>query len=236
MKPKIKHIDDDYLKEEYTQKKRSAIDLATEFNVSDWWIRNRLKTLDIKIRRQGAGLQFVDITNKRFGSWLVIKHIEDIKSEAGAYWSAICDCGEVQTVLGATLRSGGSKSCGNCKPHHNWKGIEELSGSYFNILKRGAEKRKIPFDLTKEYVWDLYIRQNKKCAISGLDVCLVKIRNKGTTQTASLDRINSAQGYIEGNVQWVHKTVNAIKWDLPQEHFLNLCKVITEHQNKKCSE
>jgi len=51
--------------------------------------------------------------------------------------------------------------------------------------------------------------------------------------TASLDRINNDLGYIEGNVQWVHKDVNRMKWAFTQDRFLELCCLITENINGK---
>lgn len=46
---------------------------------------------------------------------------------------------------------------------------------------------------------------------------------------ASLDRIDSDKGYIEGNVQWLHKWVNLMKSDFTQDEFLNYCRLIIEH-------
>lgn len=47
--------------------------------------------------------------------------------------------------------------------------------------------------------------------------------------TISLDRIDSTKGYIEGNVQWVHKSVNIMKSTLTQEQFINFCKLVAEN-------
>ena len=44
-----------------------------------------------------------------------------------------------------------------------------------------------------------------------------------------MDRIDSTKGYVEGNLQWVHKVVNKIKWDLDQEVFLSWCQRISHH-------
>lgn len=51
-------------------------------------------------------------------------------------------------------------------------------------------------------------------------------------QTASLDRKDSLRGYEPDNVQWVHKTVNLIKWELSEEEFLEWCSKITKHKGK----
>ena len=39
------------------------------------------------------------------------------------------------------------------------------------------------------------------------------------SKTASLDRIDSSKGYTEDNIQWVHKDVNQMKMDLPEQRF-----------------
>jgi hypothetical protein len=46
--------------------------------------------------------------------------------------------------------------------------------------------------------------------------------------TASLDRIDSKLGYNINNIQWVHKDVNTIKWDLSHDKFIEICQIITE--------
>lgn len=46
--------------------------------------------------------------------------------------------------------------------------------------------------------------------------------------TFSLDRIDSKIGYIEGNVQWVHKMVNMCKQHYTQEEFLEMCVSIAD--------
>lgn len=44
--------------------------------------------------------------------------------------------------------------------------------------------------------------------------------------SASLDRIDSSQGYIEGNVWWVHKIVNVIKLDFSFNELVQLCQMV----------
>ena len=46
--------------------------------------------------------------------------------------------------------------------------------------------------------------------------------------TASLDRIDSSKGYIEGNIQWVHKDINRMKGDSSDNDFIKLCKIISD--------
>jgi len=114
-------------------------------------------------------------------------------------------------------------------------GYEGISGTIWASIKGNAKTRKIPFLITIKYAWDLFLRQDKKCALSGLYLEFghgYLSKHFRSKTTASLDRINSKLGYIEGNVQWVHKDINLMKWKLPQERFIDMCKKVTENATK----
>lgn len=53
----------------------------------------------------------IDLTDKRFGIWTVIKKDNKNINNRPA-WLCRCDCGNYRTVRGGNLRSGQSKSCG----------------------------------------------------------------------------------------------------------------------------
>lgn len=86
----------------------------------------------------------------------------------------------------------------------------------------------IPLLVTEESVLQLLESQGYRCAISGVPIGIadsVKGHKQGQT-TASLDRIDSRGGYTPDNIQWLHKDVNKMKWDMPQSKFIQLCKLI----------
>lgn len=113
------------------------------------------------------------------------------------------------------------------KNHGRWKGYEDISRTYWNNVINGAKTRKIEFSITIEYAWNLYIIQNKKCKLSSMDIEFNACKNN----TASLDRIDPTKGYINGNIQWLHKEVNFAKQSMTNEEFINLCqKVAQTHQ------
>jgi len=116
--------------------------------------------------------------------------------------------------------------------HPHWKGYGKISGSFFSNIKRKAKSRGIKFNISIKYIWGLYERQEGKCALSGLSLSLPKNSRSDRNHTASLDRINSKKGYIKGNVQWLFKDINLIKWHFPQKHFLFLCNKITKNMRK----
>ena len=77
-------------------------------------------------------------------------------------------------------------------------------------------------------------KENVLYLISQLYLVIGKNWKKETT--ASLDRIDSLLGYTIDNVQWVHKDINRIKFDMSQCRFVELCCLIAEkhHANKIC--
>lgn len=75
--------------------------------------------------------------------------------------------------------------------------------------------------------WDLINKkQDWKCALSGVEFS--KSHQRDWYQ-ASLDRINSSLGYVQGNVQYITLAVNYAKREMPQEKFVSLCKQVAAH-------
>jgi hypothetical protein len=112
---------------------------------------------------------------------------------------------------------------------HHHSSNERISGSFWWGIQKNAKKRGLVFDLDKKAMWDLFLIQNGKCALSGVEIYFGKgLTRKG--QTASIDRIDSSKGYVIGNVRWVHKIVNQMKWSISDEDFLNWIRCIANHQ------
>lgn len=116
--------------------------------------------------------------------------------------------------------------------------IGDISGTYFTYLRRKARERNLVFSLSKEYLWNLFLSQNKKCALTKVDLYISnEIKNNNLVRknhTASLDRIDNSIGYIEGNVQWVHKVVNKIRREFSIDDFIYWCTLVC-HANPERS-
>lgn len=104
-----------------------------------------------------------------------------------------------------------------------------IPGRYFFSLENGANRRNIPFNITLDQLWELFVKQDGKCALSGLNIRFHLPGEKCTEQTASVDRINSDLGYTIDNIRWVHKTINLMKMDLQNQEFIYLCKKVAEY-------
>jgi|APGre2960657404_1045060.scaffolds.fasta_scaffold14445_2 hypothetical protein len=96
-------------------------------------------------------------------------------------------------------------------------------------IKSGAKMRDLEFQISLEEIWALYESQNKRCALTGVEIAFKDGEMNGEN-TASLDRIDSSRGYVAGNIQWVHKDINLMKGSLSQEDFISLCHTISDHQ------
>ena len=176
-----------------------------------------------------------DISGQRFGKLIALNYVETINKTRR--YLCECDCGTQKVLNRKSLVKGETTSCGcnwvksNIK-HPSWRGCGDIPLDFFTTIKRGAKKRNIKFDITIESIWDLLLHQNKKCALSGLDIKFSKIRKNRTLQTTcSLDRKDSSVGYIEGNIQWVHKRINIMKNKLLDKDFIYFCLMVA-NKNK----
>jgi dCMP deaminase len=105
-----------------------------------------------------------------------------------------------------------------------FNGYQDISGSTWADLIYSAKRRNIKFDLKIEDVWDLYLKQDKKCALSGIEIFFYKEKKK--RNTASIDRKDSKLDYTLDNIQILHKDVNNMKGSLTQKGCINLCSKI----------
>src|SRR5262249_34312666 len=140
-------------------------------------------------------------------------------------------------VRGVSLRLGRTQSCGCLNDEQNrryWKGYGEISGVYWHHLQRGAQLRKLPFEVSLEQAWGLFLQQEKRCALSGLQLTFARHwRRDKLGQTASLDRIDNQLGYVSGNVQWLHKKLNWMKHALTQEELIAWCHLVTANTSAR---
>ena len=110
--------------------------------------------------------------------------------------------------------------------HPQWRGYEDISMTYWKNVKHGARTRHIAFKVKIEDAWELYLKQNRKCALTGRSIGFEASKNN----SASLDRIDASNPYVIGNLQWVHKDVNRMKSSLAEEVFVEWVTRIYEYR------
>lgn len=97
-------------------------------------------------------------------------------------------------------------------------------------LKKGAKDRGYKVEIEFDDIWQLYLKQNKKCALTGWDIFYSpNIKDI----TASVDRICSNKDYTIDNIQIVHKKINKFKMAFPEIDLYNMCFFISENFKNK---
>jgi hypothetical protein len=150
-------------------------------------------------------------------------------------WCSACpDCGVEQAYTrmdhAKTSQTKGWR-CRSCCAQS--KGFSNKSTGFYENIRLGwyrrfelsAQQRNLNWDLTIENLEALWQKQNGKCALSGIN-----LDNAYLTETVSIDRIDSKNGYSIDNVQLVHKDLNLMKRSMSDEVFISWCCLIAKHK------
>lgn len=218
---------DEEIKRLYVYENKSARQVSKALNISRQFVLDKLKELNIKIRPRP---KYMNLEGERFGKLVAKKYIWGKRGDT--FWECECDCGNIVKIRRNSLTEGYRRDCGcyrkTPKESGRWKGIDDISGSFFRKHINHAARRGIKITVSKQYLVDLLYKQNKACALSGEELWF-----NGMDTNASLDRIDSNKGYEEGNIQWVTIKVNFAKQRESNQDFIKLCQTVAKHQEKK---
>jgi len=220
--------------------------VAKKLNVSNSKARKMMISDKIDYSHFSRRGVYDKMVNKKFNMLKVVS-IEYKKNEyAGrvnnrALANCVCDCGKLKTIRCDAIKDGTRFSCG-CHSHNRWNtvgsknhsfsGVGKLGSVKFNEIKKCAIRRNISFKITIREAWNVFKRQNGKCALTGMPMWFGRTRIRHETN-ASLDRIDSSQGYTKNNIEWVLKDINRIKGSFNKEYFINLCNLVAIHHPRK---
>jgi hypothetical protein len=181
-----------------------------------------------------------DIINKQFGKLIVVKFFkkERYRNRFNYFYECKCECGNIKIVSRISLITFHTNSCGclhskQGNENKGWRGSGEISGAIWSHIKRHANTRNLSFNVTIEEAWQLFLKQNRRCALTGQELKFNSDKKTTKNRTASLDRIDSNKGYEIENIQWVHKDINQMKSALENNKFIELCELVSENQRKK---
>ena len=164
--------------------------------------------------------RFIDLTGRRFGRLAVMAFSRT--DDGHSMWECLCDCGRPAVVLGASLRSGKTTSCGcylkeRISETHRKHGAAMQGAtamerkalrayhaaknrctnpSYHDFQSYGGRGTRFLFESFEEFIADI-------------GPCPSKVH--------SIDRKNGAGHYGKGNVRWA----------TPSEQSANRCNTLT---------
>jgi len=141
--------------------------------------------------------------NLKFGLFTVLNEVENRNKNGHILYDVICECGNKKTVLGSSLRNGGSKACNSCK--HKITGTH---GKYKTKEYKTWTSMRFRCDAKKNY---------KNYSLKGITVCdewndfnvFLKDMGLAPTKKHSIDRINVHKGYSKNNCRWATDKVQA---------------------------
>lgn len=165
-----------------------------------------------------------DLSDRHFGKWRVLHEASD-RSGRSAWWCR-CECGSEHEVSAINLKNGTSTCCYDCG--HKVERTKKFPQTFWAKARSQAVSRGIEWSVTEEYCWKLFECQNERCALSGVELMF---GDNEPDRSASLDRIDSDQGYVEDNLQWIFKPLNVMKYRYDQSRFIELCKMVARHSN-----
>lgn len=223
--------------------------LAEIAGISEGMIRKDLIHYKIKKHKEEmpAGL---DVKGKKFDLLRPVRlvSIDEKRKGSGKYlWECECDCGNKCMKSADSLRSHHTRtnmknSCGcENKRIARWKSLD-INAKHFGRIKNSAKSRKLEFDLTPEFLHELFHKQKSRSAISGRELLMPGISGNGSGLSqcvsdnkdliASLDRIDSSKGYTKDNVWWISRRENSCKMDLSiedmEQFFIDGCEYLEE--------
>ncbi|MFI6495929.1 hypothetical protein [Nonomuraea typhae] len=188
-----------------------------------------------------------DMTGHEFGRYRVLgrsgtKRYSEKKIVA--IWAAEClDCGNEYKASVQRIRDR-KYGCHNCahktmsgNKHARWTGGEHVPGYFAAKFRAKLDRRTqtLEWALTTEYLDEQWITQGGHCAYTGWELQFGRTGLQAREQTASLDRIDSREGYVPGNVQFVHKDINLMKWNHSETRFVELCRAVAEYRKENPS-
>lgn len=152
----------------------------------------------------------IDMIGKRFGKLLVTELVG--KDKHGQFrWKCQCDCGKEKVIVGQSLRSGGTTSCGCNKAKNGYK--------HGYAPDRGPRPE-----------YRAWINMNQRCTNPNMDryplyggrgisVCsewqhsfqtFLDYIGQRPSSDHSIDRIDSNGNYEPGNVRWADKATQSV--------------------------
>lgn len=219
------------------EKKLSINAIAKRLGVANKTVKRRLRAYKLKTTTQVRTPRI----GEKLGHWVVLSTKENgkpIRANGMLGCKCRCICGTIRNISKYALLSGSSASCG-CRfgdsNKSTFRRFGEIGGSYWQQICRRCKPIGREFTVTQAYAWELFLAQNRRCALTGLPLSFTTSGVRGTPGSrgdASLDRIDSSRGYVEGNLQWVHKDINLMKRDHTQEKFIELCRLVVKTANK----
>ena len=114
-----------------------------------------------------------------------------------------------------------------------------LISQWLGTVKYRTKKNGWDFDITAEFIRELFFNQNGKCALTKIPFTFKPIKHnshKGRCKdpfSPSIDRIDSSKGYTKDNVRLVCMIVNLALNEFGDKNFSKMCEGFINNNTNK---
>jgi len=212
-------------------------EIGRKFKISHQTVKRWCEELSINYQSILDKNNAIKYVNKEY-SLLKIESILFVGEKTNRRREAKCKCkcgNSIQSRLDHII-GGRRVSCGCASKNRlsmigsknpAFKGYGEICANLIGEIKRSAKRRKLDYKVSKEYLWNLFLHQNRKCPFTGITLQFGRL-SQSSERTASLDRIDNNKGYIENNLRWVYKDINMLKRNKEDEYIIYLCNLVAK--------
>lgn len=114
---------------------------------------------------------------------------------------------------------------------------EQISGNWGRYLSRlMASNGRRRTNLTRDELMAQLVKQDYKCALSGVPLTCQLERGTHCQTNASVDRIVAGGPYTADNIQLVCRALNHWRADTPVHDFVEWCRRVVEHHDRTLSD
>lgn len=137
--------------------------------------------------------KLINLSGKKYGKLTVVKRIGTMWG--APYYECMCDCGNTTFVSAPNLRSGGTKSCGECTRHN-------LSNTRIYRIYNGMKQRCLnPNNPDYKHYGERGVKICQEWMDDFMSFYIWSMKN-GYKDELSIDRINVDGNYEPNNCRW----------------------------------
>lgn len=176
-----------------------------------------------RVRRNYIGM--------KFGMLTIISYTKKNPNEKGTTFVNVkCDCGRTKTTRATFLFRNITKSCG-CRGRLT--GVESSKNQLYKSYVKGAEKRDIDFQLSREDFYHLILQNCHYCGIPPSKSSYhLQRAARGHFLYNGIDRKNNEIGYTKENSVSCCYNCNVSKNSRTYDEFINYLEQITKFRTK----
>lgn len=104
----------------------------------------------------------------------------------------------------------------------------------FNVSLWMARKKGTPVDIDGEFLLDMFVTQNGRCALTGIRMEEPNgyMPSGGKATSISVDRIDPSLGYVEGNVRLICHCVNMFKGRMTDDEMYAVAEMLLQSRGR----